>query len=292
MRPVFRFAPSPNGDLHLGHALSACLNFDMAQAAGGTFLLRIEDIDPARSRPEYERQIYQDLHWLGLSWPEPVRRQSEHADFYRGGLEILKARGLVYPCFRSRAEVKAEVAAFEAEGGIWPRDPDGTPHYPTEERRLDTELVARRIAAGDRHLWRLNMDEALSCLGDRRAAELGWFETGRGMPEVIDGDPSVWGDVVIWRWDAPSSYHLSVVMDDALQGVGHVVRGLDLMPATPVHRLLQTLLGLAVPQYHHHRLLVDENGEKLAKSRESTGLRALRAQGVTPSDIRRRIGLG
>ena len=293
MAPVFRFAPSPNGDLHLGHALSACLIVEMAEESGGTFLLRIEDIDPARCRPEYEMQIYEDLRWLGLTWPEPVRRQSEHADFYRLGLERLKEQGLVYPAFLSRAEVKARVASFEADGEIWPRDPDGTPHYPTDERGLDPAIAAKRIAGGERHMWRLDMDKALiSALRHLPPPHaLTWLETGHGTPETIDGDPSLWGDVVLWRWDAPSSYHLSVVMDDALQGITHVVRGLDLMPATPVHRLLQTLLDLPVPEYHHHRLLEDDDGEKLAKSRQSTGLRTLRQQGWTPSDIRRRIGL-
>ena len=147
MAPVFRFAPSPNGELHLGHALSACLNFDMARQTGGRFLLRIEDIDPARCRPEFERQIYEDLAWLDLEWEQPVRRQSEHIDFYRTGLERLQRMGLVYPAFLSRSEVKARVGAFEADGGVWPRDPDGTPHYPLEERRLDPELAAKRIAA-------------------------------------------------------------------------------------------------------------------------------------------------
>ena len=289
MAPIFRVAPSPNGELHLGHALSAWLNYEMARQSGGRFLLRIEDIDPARCRPEYETQIYEDLAWLGLEWEEPVRRQSEHIEFYRSGLETLKRQGLVYPAFLSRAEVKARVAAFETDGGAWPRDPDGTPHYPLEERSIDPELAAGRIAVGDRHMWRLNMERALLIPEER---PLSWLETGTGTPETMDGDPSVWGDVVLWRWDAPSSYHLSVVMDDALQGITHVVRGLDLMPSTPVHRLLQALLDLPVPEYHHHRLLLDdEDGEKLAKSRRSTGLRALREAGVTPSAIRSRIGL-
>jgi glutamyl-Q tRNA(Asp) synthetase len=286
-QPVFRFAPSPNGDLHLGHALSALLNFEMARAAGGRFLLRIEDIDPARCRPEYEAAILEDLAWLGMTWEEPVRRQSEHVDTYAAALDELRKRGLVYPAFLSRAEVKARVAAFEAGGRQWPRDPDGTPHYPLEERRQDPDIAARRIAVGERHMWRLDMEKALGGLQD----ELGWIETGSGESHVVPADPSAWGDVVLWRWDAPSSYHLSVVLDDALQGVTHVVRGRDLYHATPVHRLLQVLFGLPQPIYHHHRLLLDENGEKLSKSLRSTGLRALRESGVTPSDIRSRIGL-
>jgi glutamyl-Q tRNA(Asp) synthetase len=351
MAPVFRFAPSPNGELHLGHALSALLNFEMAKASGGRFLLRIEDIDPARCRPEYETGIYEDLRWLGLTWEQPVRRQSEHLAEYRAALEVLKGRGLVYPAFLSRAEVKARVAAFEAEGGAWPRDPDGTPLYPIKERGLDPEVAERRIAAGERHMWRLDMDKALSEVGatplwpaghlplkggDRmgrpppplsshgvfnlttlvegraQAASqspplrgrwpagqrgvdaqptLTWTETSSGRPESIPADPSIWGDIVLWRWDAPSSYHLSVVLDDALQGVTHIVRGRDLYYATPVHRLLQTLFGLPAPIYHHHALLLDASGEKLSKSLGSTGLRALREAGLGPPDIRRRIGL-
>jgi glutamyl-Q tRNA(Asp) synthetase len=294
MTPVFRFAPSPNGDLHLGHALSALLNFEMAKAAAGRFLLRIEDIDPARCRPEYEAGIYEDLHWLGLAWEEPVRRQSEHVEEYWAALDALRRRGLVYPAFLSRAAVKARVTAFEADGGVWPRDPDGTPLYPTDERGIDPEVAERRIAAGERHMWRLNMERALASVASSSAAveqELTWTETSSGAPKLIPADPAIWGDVVLWRWDAPSSYHLSVVLDDALQGVTHVVRGRDLYHATPIHRLLQTLFGLPEPIYHHHPLLMDENGEKLSKSLGSTGLRALRGSGATPSDIRRRVGL-
>jgi glutamyl-Q tRNA(Asp) synthetase len=300
MTPVFRFAPSPNGDLHLGHALSALLNFEMARKAGGRFQLRIEDIDPARCRPEYEAGIYDDLRWLGLDWEQPVRRQSEHVADYRTALEGLQRRGLVYPAFLSRAEVRSRVQVFESDGGTWPRDPDGTPLYPDEERDLDPSVATLRIAAGDRHMWRLDMRKALSAIGRPEGGnppsvaagnKLHWIETGTGNRQSIPADPSIWGDVVLWRWDAPSSYHLSVVLDDALQGVTHVVRGHDLYAATPVHRLLQTLLGLPEPVYHHHPLLLDDDGEKLSKSLGSTGLRQLRQGGMTPSDIRRRIGI-
>lgn len=306
MTPVFRFAPSPNGELHLGHALSALLNFDMARAAGGRFLLRIEDIDPARCRPEYEAQIHDDLRWLGLSWEEPVRRQSEHVAEYRAALDGLKARGLVYPAFLSRAEVKAYVTAHERNCGRWKYDPDGSPHYPTFERDLDPAEAAARIARGDRHMWRLNVEKAMAALGStplrpagRRgvsgvsasASSLSWTETNTGTPRSVPANPALWGDVVLWRWDAPSSYHLSVVLDDALQGVTHVVRGMDLFHATHVHRLLQALMGLPEPVYHHHPLIRDGTGQKLSKSIASTGLRALREAGETPSGIRRRLGL-
>ncbi|MBX9458290.1 MAG: tRNA glutamyl-Q(34) synthetase GluQRS [Rhizobium sp.] len=290
MKPVFRFAPSPNGELHLGHALSAILNFDMARAAGGRFLLRIEDIDPARCRPEYEAQIRDDLRWLGLDWEEPVRRQSEHVTDYLAALEGLKARGLVYPAFLSRAEVKAHVTQFEKNCGRWKYDPDGTPHYPTLERDLDPDEAAERIARGERHMWRLNVERAVAAARDV-GTPLSWTETNTGATQATPANPAIWGDVVLWRWDAPSSYHLSVVLDDALQGVSHVVRGMDLFHATHVHRLLQGLLGLPAPVYHHHPLIRDESGLKLAKSIASTGLRALREAGETPSGIRRRLGL-
>ena len=293
MGPVFRFAPSPNGDLHLGHALSALLNFEMATAACGRFLLRIEDIDPARCRPEFETRIYEDLRWLGLNWETPVWRQSERTEVYRQALDILRQRGLVYPAFLSRSEVKARVDRVEADGGVWPRDPDGTPLYPDDERHDDPEAGARRIAAGERHMWRLDMRAALASLRQAgspvAAGGLTWREMTSGGEENIAADPSVWGDIVLWRWDAPSSYHLSVVVDDAAQGVTHVVRGMDLYAATPVHRLLQVLLDLPEPVYFHHPLLLDDSGAKLSKSLRSTGLRALREQGVSAAAIRSRI---
>lgn len=287
MPPVFRFAPSPNGYLHLGHALSALLNQDMAGAANGRLLLRIEDIDIARCRPEYEAAILEDLAWLGIEFERPVRRQSDHVAVYRDALERLKAMGLVYPAFMSRGEVKQLVAAKEAKGGIWPRDPDGTPIYPPHDRELPEEEVANRIAAGAQHVWRLHMEAAIRHAGDLPA----FVETGPDHAGMLKMNPAVWGDVMIWRFDAPSSYHLSVTVDDAIQGVTHVVRGLDLFAATPVHRLLQTLLGLPAPRYHHHRLIVDEEGRKLSKSNGDTALSALRASGLSPFDIRRLVGL-
>lgn len=286
--PVCRFAPSPNGALHLGHAYSALMNFTFARENAGRFLLRIEDIDPARCRPDYEEQIYDDLAWLGLDWEKPVRRQSEHLDDYRQALDRLRGMGLLYPAFLSRAEVRARVAECERTGGNWPRDPDGTPLYPEDERDFDPARAEARIAAGERHMWRLNMAAAAAYVG----GDLAWTETGEGNPTRVHADASIWGDVVLWRWDAPSSYHLSVVVDDAIQGITHVVRGRDLYHATPVHRLLQSLLGLPEPVYLHHRLILDADGVKLSKSLASTGIGALRAAGWSPSEIRRRIGFG
>jgi glutamyl-Q tRNA(Asp) synthetase len=280
--PVFRFAPSPNGYLHLGHALSALLNADMARAAGGRLLLRIEDIDAARCRPEYEAAIYEDLAWLGIAWEEPVRRQSEHYDGYRAALARLEALGLVYPSFESRAEIAALVAAREP----WPRDPDGAPLYPGDAKAMPAPERKRRMAAGEPHALRLDMPAAMA-----RAGSLTWTEMDQGAAANPATSPAIWGDVILARKETPTSYHLSVVVDDAAQGVTDVVRGQDLFHSTSVHRLLQALLGLPAPRYRHHRLILDADGNKLSKSTAATGLRELRAQGVTPADIRRRVGL-
>lgn len=285
--PVFRFAPSPNGRLHLGHALSALLNADMARKQGGRLLLRIEDIDLTRCTPELEQAVIDDLTWLGIPFGRPVRRQSEHFPLYREALDRLKAMGLVYPAFLTRGEVKARVSAFEREGGLWPRDPDGAPLYPTEERELSEGEREEKLATIDRHAWRLDMEKALSLVGK----PLSWQETGDGRKGEIEADPAAWGDVVLWRSDAPSSYHLAVTVDDAAQGVTHVVRGLDLFHATAVHRLLQELLGLTAPVYHHHRLIPGPDGRKLSKSLGDTALSALRAKGKSPSDIRAMVGI-
>jgi glutamyl-Q tRNA(Asp) synthetase len=286
--PVFRFAPSPNGYLHLGHALSALMNFDMARAAGGRLLLRIEDIDETRCRPEYEQAIYEDLAWLGITWEEPVRRQSVQLDDYRAALAQLESQGLLYPSFESRAETAALVAERE-RNGAWPRDPDGAPLYPGNAKSMSPDERRRRIEAGERYALRLDMASAIA-----RAGVLAWMETGRG-PNGDNGPvratPAAWGDVILARKETPTSYHLSVVVDDALQGVTDIVRGQDLFHATGVHRLLQALLGLPAPAYHHHRLLLDAEGKKLSKSTQATGLRELRAQGTTPADIRRMVGL-
>ena len=283
--PVFRFAPSPNGYLHLGHALSALTDFAMARQLGGRFLLRIEDIDATRCRPEFEQAIYEDLAWLGITWEEPVRRQSEHLDAYRDALG--KLEGLIYPSFESRAEIARLVAEREGKGH-WPRDPDGAPLYPGNAKKLGADERAARIDAGEPYALRLDMHAAVA-----RAGALTWVEVDDPQEEheTLMAHPEVWGDVVLARKETPTSYHLAVVVDDARQGVTHVVRGEDLQPATSVHRLLQTLLGLPAPMYHHHRLVLDEDGRKLSKSTLATSLRELRLQGLTPADIRRRVGL-
>ena len=286
--PVFRFAPSPNGYLHLGHAYSALLNFDLAREAHGRFLLRIEDIDTIRCKPEFEAAIYEDLAWLGIDWETPVRRQSEHFAFYRDAIEKLSADGLVYLSFESRAEIAKLVARREVDGP-WPRDPDGAPLYPGEAKSLSPAARQRLLDQGEPYALRLDM--AAACA---RAGELGWIEHGQG-PNGETGEivarPQDWGDVILARKETPTSYHLSVVIDDALQGVTEVVRGEDLFWSTSVHRLLQALLGLPQPVYRHHRLVLDTAGAKLSKSTGATGLRELRAKGATPADIRRLVGI-
>jgi glutamyl-Q tRNA(Asp) synthetase len=285
--PVFRFAPSPNGYLHLGHALSALLNFDMARKRDGRFLLRIEDIDAARCRPEYEAAIYEDLAWLGLQWEEPVRRQPEHLDEYRAALARLDAMQLTFPSFESRAEIAHLVADRESHAR-WPRDPDGAPLYPGAARALPEAERAARIASGATYAVRLDMAKATEWAGP-----LIWWEEGAdasGNGRDVGAQPADWGDVILARKDAPTSYHLSAVVDDAVQGVTDVVRGADLYRSTDVHRLLQALLGLPSPHYAHHRLILDADGRKLSKSTQATGIRELRRQGLTPRDIRRIVG--
>jgi glutamyl-Q tRNA(Asp) synthetase len=275
--------------LHLGHAYSALLNHDMAREAGGRLLLRIEDIDAVRCRPEYEDAIYEDLRWLGISWHEPVRRQSEHFDEYRAALGKLETQGLLYPSFESRNEISALVAERERRGP-WPRDPDGAPLYPGQARKLKLADRARRRAAGIPFALRLAMDAAVA-----RAGVLHWEETGsgpQGETGRLTAAAQMWGDVVLARKETPASYHLAATIDDALQGVTDVVRGQDLFYATSVHRLLQALLGLPEPAYHHHRLILDDEGHKLSKSTQATGLHELRAKGATAADIRRLVGLG
>jgi glutamyl-Q tRNA(Asp) synthetase len=257
-RPVFRFAPSPNGYLHLGHAYSALLNDRLAKEAGGRLLLRIEDTDETRARPEYVQAIFEDLGWLGLRWEEPVRIQSQHFADYEANLARLWQAGAIYPCFCSRKTALAHAAA-----GC---DPDGQPHYGGACRSLPRDEAERRLARGDTHGWRVDMGR----MGDPEAA--------------------IWGDAVIAKRRVGSSYHIAVVTDDALQGVTHVVRGQDIEPATPLHRLLQRLLGLPTPHYRHHELIRDEAGQKLSKSLASISLRQLRAEGATAADIRNRLG--
>jgi glutamyl-Q tRNA(Asp) synthetase len=272
----------------LGHAYSALLNADFARRLQGRLLLRIEDIDTTRCRPELEQAVYEDLAWLGLAWEEPVRRQSAHFDDYRTAFRTLKGRGWVYPCFCSRKDIAEAVACREAEAAQpWPRDPDGAPLYPGTCRRLSDGDTERRIAAGEPHAWRLDGAALQKLLPGPHAYHR--FDRD-GRKERVSSDPWRWGDAVIVRKDTPTSYHLSVVVDDALQGVTHVVRGQDLEAATDLHVLLQDVLGLPTPLYHHHGLVLDHEGDKLAKSRQSQSLAELRAAGATPQSVRERLG--
>lgn len=285
MTPVFRFAPSPNGELHLGHARSALLNQRLARAVGGRLLLRIEDIDTARCTPEFEAAIYRDLEWLGVEWERPVRRQSEHFADYQAALDRLRSLALVYPAFMSRGEIRDHIAARSDARHPWPRDPDGAPLYPETDRRLSRRERARRVASHAPHALRLDMAAAAALAEDG----LSWRETGEGPggeTGIIPARPEIWGDVIVARSDVPTSYHLAVTVDDALQGVTDVVRGQDLFHATAVHRLLQHLLDLPAPTYRHHALIAGADGRKLSKSQGDTGIRTLREAGHTAEEVR------
>ena len=281
--PILRFAPSPNGYLHLGHAYSALRNAQVARELDGLMLVRIENIDIERSRKEFEAAIFEDLAWLGVTWQQPVRRQSEHFSDYACALESLSARGLLYPCFCSRADVMREVAQRPG----WPRDPDGAALYPGICKHLSADERMGRLAAGERAALRIDMGEAQARVGMR----LGWREYGEGdTARDVSAEPALWGDAVIGRRDIPASYHIAVVVDDALQGITDVVRGEDLFNATSLHRLLQALLGLPAPAYRHHKLLCDRNGAKLSKSTRAKSIRSLRLDGLSAAAVRKRLG--
>ncbi len=273
---VTRFAPSPTGLLHLGHAHSALFAAHQAEN-GGRFLLRIEDIDPVRCRPGFIAAIEEDLAWLGLAWPQPLRRQSRHLDDYAAALARLEELGLLYPCFCTRADIAREIE----QAGHAPHGPDG-PLYPGLCRDLPPHEAAARRAAGQPCALRLNLRRALALTGPLR-----WRDLDQGWQTA---DPSPFGDVVLARKDVPASYHLAVTVDDALQGVTLVTRGQDLFAASHLHRLLQALLALPVPTWRHHRLLVDETGKRYAKRNQSLTLRALRDAGKTPSEVRAMAG--
>lgn len=282
MAPPFvtRFAPSPTGYLHRGHAFSALTAYTAAKDANGRFLLRIEDIDRTRCRPEYETAIYQDLAWLGLSWERPVRRQSEHMEVYRAALRGLAERGLLYRCFRTRKEIAAEIeraphGAMEA----W----RGGPLPPPEE--------ARRAARGEPYAWRLSLHDAERALGDLHRLTFREESSGpNGETGDIAARPEVGGDVVLARKDVGVAYHLAVVVDDALQGVTHVIRGQDLFEATHVQRLLQALLKLPTPIYRHHRLMAGPDGRRYAKRDRAETLHELRQAGTSAQELRRELG--
>ncbi len=272
---VTRFAPSPTGYLHLGHVRSAFEGWEAARRAGGRFLLRLEDIDLGRCRDEYAAAILDDLAWLGLHWDGPVRRQSEHFDDYRRALDRLAALGVVYPCFCTRQEIRAEIAR---SGGA-PQAEALSP-YPGSCRRLSRTERTERQTLGRGYALRLDLGRALALSGP-----LDWVEEGSGEPRQVRADPAPLGDVVLARKDVPASYHLAVSVDDAIQGVTLVTRGEDLVPATHIHRLLQALLDLPAPRYRHHPLLTDETGRRLAKRDQAPTIRAMRGAGMSPAEI-------
>ena len=288
-RFLTRFAPSPTGHLHLGHAFSALTAFDAAKAAGGTCLLRIEDIDTTRCKPEYEEAIFDDLAWLGCDWPTPVRRQSAHFPDYARALDQLAGQGLVYRCFKTRKEIAEEIARAPHEIG---EGPEGA-IYPGPAEPLSAEEEAERVAAGEAFSWRLSIQAARDHLGEAFEA-LHFIEEGfgpDGETGLVKARPETLGDVILGRKDVGTSYHLACVHDDALQGVTHVIRGQDLFFAAHLHVLLQALLDLPRPVYRHHRLLVGEDGKRFAKRDKSLTLQSLREAGRTPAEVRAMAGL-
>ena len=268
---VARFAPSPTGHLHLGHVRSALAGWRAAREAGGRFLLRLEDIDHTRCRPEFAAAIVEDLAWLGLDWDGPIRRQSEHFADYRAALTRLEAAGLIYPCFCTRRAIQAEIA----RAGGAPQGEMGLP-YPGTCRHLGTAERAERRGVAPDYALRLDVGAATA-----RTGPLAWFEDGRR----VAADPAALGDVVLARKEVPTSYHLAVTLDDALQGVSLVTRGADLFAATHIHRLLQALLGLPTPQYRHHPLLTDAEGRRLAKRDRAMTIRAMRQAGMSAAEV-------
>lgn len=287
--PVVRFAPSPNGELHLGHAFSALYTQHKARELGARLLVRIEDIDLIRSRDTFIEGIYKDLAWLGLEWETPVRRQSEHFDDYRAALAKLDGLGVLYPCFATRQEIRDAVGNDPGH----PCDPDGAPIYPGLSKALNITERNRLIADGTLYALRLDMERAVMIASASSTSAITFEERAcgpHGETGRLTVDPALWGDVIVARKDVKTSYHLSVVVDDALQGVTHVTRGQDLFYTTHIHRLLQILLGLPEPEYHHHELVRDDAGRRLSKSAKDQSLHALREAGISAQDIKHRLG--
>ncbi|MEM7619503.1 MAG: tRNA glutamyl-Q(34) synthetase GluQRS [Pseudomonadota bacterium] len=290
-KPVFRFAPSPNGFLHLGHAFSALITQQRARDIGGQVLLRIEDIDQARCHKQYEQAIYEDLEWLGFGWDGSVRRQSEYLNAYQDALETLRQKGMLYPCFATRSEIK-QVLIKQGSGISHAKDPDGSFLYPGIYKNFPAKELEKRLANGESYALRLDMQKAMCVLNEQINTQLTIREiTSEGNEIKRNAKPAIWGDVVLSRKDIKCSYHIACCVDDAWQGVSHVTRGRDLHAATDLHRLLQKLLDLPEPIYFHHRLIFNDKSEKLSKSVKSTALRDLRRQGCTVQDIKNMIGL-
>lgn len=284
-----RFAPSPNGYLHLGHAYSALLNQQVATQTDAELLLRIEDIDQTRARAEYVSAIYEDLKWLGLSWPEPVMHQSQRLAEYSEKLDWLIEEGLAYRAFLSRKDIKNYASEYNRNNAHdWPHDSDGAPLYPQMCKQQSQRVSDQRAKNGEAYTWRLDMQKAVAYIN----CELAWNEYDLDFRKtVIKANPSLWGDVILARKDIPTSYHLSVVLDDAVQDIDLIVRGMDLYYASSVHRLLQVLFKLPQPNYMHHKLVLDTDGRKLSKSNRDTSLRSLRDdEGLSVADIKQKLG--
>lgn len=279
---MLRFAPSPNGPLHIGHALSILANEAMANALDKPLTVRMEDIDQSRARAHFEKAILEDIAWLGVAWQPPMRRQSEHFPAYEDALSTLRAANLIYPSFATRKEIALAKATRHAG-----RDPDGAPRFAGDEAVIGAQETAERRRKDAPAAWRLHMPSALTAVGVEPFTEVDGL--GRA-PREIATDPTAWGDVVLARKEVPTSYHLSVVVDDAAQGITHVVRGADLRPATAIHRLLQALLGFDGPVYHHHRLILCADGRKLSKSSGATSLASVRQAQPDPAVLRARLG--
>ncbi len=276
-RPVFRFAPSPNGKLHLGHAFSALLNLKLARQCNGKSLLRIENIDQNRCTPDLETEMLRDLEWIGFEWDEPPRRQSEHFGEYNAALSRLDEMGLVFPSVLTRGEIRRLVSEKQAAGHEWPHDPDGSPLYPGTEHLLGDEEKKQILQSDAAYSLRLDLEQVSGL------ENITWKE---GKAGIVDANPAKWGKPVLARKDTPASYHLCCVVDDSIQGISHIVRGADLYETTSLHRVLQNLLDLPEPEYLHHRLVLEEDGTKLSKSRHDTSLADLRASGYSPADIK------
>ncbi len=282
---ITRFAPSPNGYLHLGHAYSALLGAHLAQKAGGRFLLRIEDIDIGRARPHFIEAIYDDLHWLGLNWEAPVMQQSHRFRIYEAALKTLRDKGLVYQCWARRSEIRAHIEAQAGGRAAWPVDPDGTPLYPGLYRDMSEAKRRALIWQSQPYAWRLDMAKAMDYVTAQHPDGL-YFTELCYQPGRVQATPEIYGDIVLARKDIPTSYHLAVVVDDAAQNISHVTRGEDLYAATHIHVLLQYLLHLPTPQYYHHPLIRDKAGRRLSKQAGDEGFRALRQEGVSPQQIK------
>jgi len=274
---ITRFAPSPSGYLHLGHVYSALLAADFAVRNGGLLLLRLEDIDSTRCKPEFSDAIQEDLSWLGIKWHGEIRTQSQHMPDYAVALKVLKDKALAYPCFCTRKQIKLEIEKSPSA----PHGPEGH-HYPGTCKGLSIFEIANKLANGEDHCWRLDVEKAIDGLKAEHQWPLTWHDSAKGDQVAT---PENLGDVVLARKDTPTSYHLSVTVDDAHQNITDVVRGLDLFQATHIHRILQALLGLPTPTYHHHALLVDESGKRFAKRDKAKTLKSMREEGMSASDV-------